>query len=155
MLVEEIIPKLAYKIIPKDAADFIVKDYLPELRVATKDIELSHADKHDLVAKFSGMLMKLLYAFTWQEHFIPLPALYKHESAIRMGAWLLPHWNALATKISGFPQTDADVNAAKNVYPGDFYCQGYSPHAIWHEESANGLLELVFLANSVNGILSK
>jgi len=86
---------------------------------------------------------------------IPLPKLYSHQLAIKLGGWFLPHWNNLSSKISGFPQTDPAVNEAKNVYPGDSYCQGYSPHAIWHEESANGLLEIVFLADAVNEILGQ
>ena len=155
VVVDTVIPKLARAIIPKDAADFLIDDYFPELREATKDIEVAHSDKQSLINKFFGMLMKLIYAFLWQEHFIPMPSVYKHQSAIRLGAWLLPHWNALSTSISGFAQTDKDVVSAKNVYPGDSYCQGYSPHAIWHEESANGLLELVFMADAVNGVLSK
>lgn len=86
---------------------------------------------------------------------IPIPKIYAMPFAVKLGAWLLPHWNHVSSALSGFPQTDADVNAAKNVYPGDSYCQGYSPHAIWHEESASGLLELVFLGDAVNSILSK
>ncbi len=40
-----------------------------------------------------------------------------------------------------------NVNKSFNVYPGDNYCKTYSPHAIWHEESANGLLEILFLSD--------
>jgi hypothetical protein len=48
-----------------------------------------------------------------------------------------------------------NVVNSKNVYPGDDQCRGYSPHSLWHEESANGLLEIVFLADFMNKILSK
>ena len=145
---------LAYKLIPKkETAEFFVLDFLPELKAATSSIVLSFSAKKDIASKFTGMLMKIMYAFVWQEHMIPLPNLYKHSLSLKLGAWFLPHWNSLSSKLSGFPQTDPAVNAAKAVYPGDGYCQGYSPHAIWHEESASGLLEIVFLADAVNEIL--
>ena len=61
----------------------------------------------------------------------------------------------MSTRISQIPQTDENVVKSKNVYPGDDQCRGYSPHALWHEESANGLLEIVFLGDFMNKILSK
>jgi len=61
----------------------------------------------------------------------------------------------MSTRISQIPQTDENVVKSKNVYPGDEQCRGYSPHALWHEESANGLLEIVFLGDFMNKILSK
>lgn len=67
----------------------------------------------------------------------------------------MPHWNALSTRLSGFAQSDDDVVNARNVYPGAAHCRTHSPHALWHEESANGLLEIVFLADYVHGLLSK
>ena len=154
-VVGTVIPMLAKSLIPADASAFLIDDYMPELREATKDVKLSHQDKQGLINKATGMFMKLIYAFLWQEHFIPMPAVYKHPSALRLASWFLPHWNAFSTKISGFAQTDDAVVTATNVYPGDSFCQGYSPHAIWHEESANGLLELVFMADAVNHVLEK
>jgi len=59
----------------------------------------------------------------------------------------------MSTRISRIPQTDQNVVDSKNVYPGDTMCRGYSPHALWHEESANGLLEIVWLGDYMNKIL--
>lgn len=89
----------------------------------------------------------------WQEHFVPLTMVYKHDLLIAIGGGLLPDVNAFANKFSGFAQTDANVEESFEVYPGDDQCRNYSPHAIWHEESANGLLEIVFLADGINHIL--
>jgi hypothetical protein len=62
----------------------------------------------------------------------------------------------MSTKISGFPETDKAVVLAKTgVYPGDAKCRGTSPHALWHEESANGLLEIAFLADFGFQIINK
>lgn len=95
-LTQFVITKLAYLIIPKEDADFIVKQYLPELKVAVKDIELTRAEKDDVTEKFFGMIMKILYAFLWQEFFIPIPELY-HLIPNEIGAAILPHWNAYST----------------------------------------------------------
>ena len=59
------ITKLAYLIIPKDDADFIVEKYLPELKVAVKDIELTRSEQDTVIEKFVGMIMKIGYAFLW------------------------------------------------------------------------------------------
>jgi len=68
---------------------------------------------------------------------------------------ITPDINELSTRISQVPQTDSAVTSSKNIYPGEDQCKGYSPHALWHEESANGLLEIVFLGDFMNKILSK
>ena len=99
------------------------------------------------------MFTKIIYAFLWQEHFVPITMIYKHDLLISIGGALLPDVNAFANSLSGFPQTDSAVNDSFGVYPGDTHCRHYSPHAIWHEESANGLLEIVFLTDAINGIL--
>ena len=100
------------------------------------------------------MGMKLLYAFSFQEQIIPISLLMK-PLPNEIGAILLPSWNKLASDISGVPQLDEYINESSDVYPGDFKCRGYSPHALWHEESANGLLELALLADYINGVIIK
>jgi len=118
-------------------------------------VRVSLEDKKTLSYMFAGMLMKILYAFMWQEFFIPLTFLY-HPVPNEVGAMFLPYWNAMSAEISGIPQTDAAVNHAKRgVYPGDMKCRGRSPHALWHEESANGLLEIAFVADFAYQILNK
>jgi len=100
------------------------------------------------------MMIKLLYATMWQEHLIPLLKLY-NPFDITIGGKLLPYVNRLADHISGIPQTDAAVSSSKNVYPGDSTCRSAQAHSIWHEESSSGLLELVFLADFLNKVLTK
>jgi len=84
----------------------------------------------------------------------PIPFLWKRVPN-EIAALLLPSWNKLATEISGRPVLDDYVNQGMDVYPGDDKCRGYSPHALWHEESANGLLEVVLLADYFNGVVMK
>jgi len=100
------------------------------------------------------MIMKIAYAFAFQEEMPPIPFLWKPVPN-EMGALLLPSWNKLADHISGVPQLDEHMKQSMDVYPGDFKCRGYSPHALWHEESANGLLEITLLADYINGLVIK
>lgn len=99
------------------------------------------------------MMIKLLYATVWQEHLIPLNKIY-NPMDIGIGAILLPYVNHLADYISGIPQTDEAVKSSRNVYPGDEHCRSYQAHSIWHEESSSGLLELTFLADHINKVLT-
>jgi len=102
-----------------------------------------------LTMKFFGMIIKILYAFLWQEFFIPLTFLY-NPTFNYLGAVAMPYVNKYSTSLSHFSETDDNVVEAKKVYPGDNQCRGSSPHSLWHEESANGLLEIVFLADYVH-----
>lgn len=83
---------LANAIIPKEDADFITDKYLPELKVATNGIKVSSEDKWSIFTKFIGMIMKIGYAFLWQEFFIPLTGLYQ-TIPNHLGAAFLPVWN--------------------------------------------------------------
>ena len=74
-VVTVLINKLAYALIPASDADFIVDQYLPELHDATKSVSLSFKTKRALFSKFVGMLMKIIWAFLWQEKFVNIPFL--------------------------------------------------------------------------------
>jgi len=60
-----VISTLVKVIIPKEDADFIIEKYLPALGLAVTGITLTGAEKSDLLHKFGGMLIKILYAFVW------------------------------------------------------------------------------------------
>jgi len=64
------------------------------------------------------MLMKILYAFLWQEFFVPVPFLYG-VIPLHLGAEFMPLWNEMADRIAGKENPDANVRLARNVYPGD------------------------------------
>jgi len=67
----------------------------------------------------------------------------------------MPMWNEIADRIADSPNPDANVRLARNVYPGDATCRAYSPHALWHEQSANGLLDIVYIGNYMNYIIKE
>lgn len=70
------------------------------------------------------MLMKILFAFCYQEHYIPVPSLWG-PMALDIAAYILPYFNKIADDISKFPEYDPNVKNSKNVYPGDAYCRSY------------------------------
>ena len=59
--------------------------------------------------------------------------------------------NWFASLLTGFAQTDEAMATSHNVYPGSKKCDVDSPHALWHEESANGFVEIILLADYVYG----
>jgi hypothetical protein len=67
--------------------------------------------------------------------------------------WLTPAVVGLGSFISGIPQTDKDVVYSKNVYPGEAKCNLEQAHSIWHEVSANGLVEIIMMTDYVNGLM--
>jgi hypothetical protein len=125
------------------------------LHDAIQNVKITFEDRKALAAQSIGVLMKIGYAFLWQEYLVNIPFLYNHSITRHFGALFMLDWNRMSSDISGFPQTDDAVITSIDLYPGVEYCRSYSPHALWHEESANGLLEIVFLCDNVNKILGR
>ena len=128
---------------------------MPELHKATAHLSTTKEEKVSLFNKFAGCIIKLLTSFVYQEHYFPVQDSFYDPIPMQIAAAMLPYVNQLASKISGFPQTDESVNDSVNVYPGDSKCRVEQPHALWHEESANGLLELIFVTDYIHQILMK
>ena len=134
---------------------FLFEKYLPELREHVSHIHVSFKEKKEIMKKFAAMLMKLGWAFLWQEKFIPIFTPLYHPIPLWIGATATPLWNHLSDTLSGFIQTDDAIKNGIHVYPGDHHCRHISPHALWHEESAYGLLDMVFLADYVHKVLGQ
>lgn len=94
------------------------------------------------------MLLKNLYAFLYQEQFVPF---LDNSTGIWFGATLLATMNYIFSFISGFDYSADDVkNSLSSLYPGHDQCKYEQAHSIWHEESSSGLLELVYVADYLN-----
>jgi len=52
---------------PEDLRQFCLVDFMAEIRTNTKHIELSSSEKADLMGNVLGTVVKLVYAFVWQE----------------------------------------------------------------------------------------
>jgi len=147
---------LSFKLIGEEDADFVYNVYNPQIALALKDIKtrIPHDEIVTMGRRVVGTLMKIVFVFCFQEEMPPIPFLWKPLSN-NIAALILPTWNKIADHISGTPQLDEWVTQSIDVYPGDDTCRGYSPHALWHEESANGLLEITLLCDYFNGVVQK
>ena len=67
-----------------------------------------------------GTLIKLLYAFMWQEGIFKYGVLYEPAWNV-FGALLIPAVNSLSNKLTGFDHPDASIQASDAIYPGQEY----------------------------------
>ena len=144
--------QLIATILPKDKAAWVTQQYLPEILKATKHNTMPIKARVSIAVKTVGVLVKIIYAFLFQEQFLNVPG-FQTPLAIQIGAVLVPWATALADNLTGFTQTDQLVNDSVNVYPGQPHCKSDQGHSIWHEVSANGLLDLVYLCDYVNSLV--
>ena len=146
-IVDLVIP-LLMKIFPleQEVKDFILNKYIPELRSVTADVKVSIFSRVNLFFKVLGTLGKLIFAFLWQEHVFPF-AIFKNPFVNDLGALIMPDFNELMNKLTGFTHTDSSLQDGHNIYPGDTWCRKQQPHSKWHEQSASGLLDLMFLSD--------
>lgn len=128
-----------------------MKKYLPALGEQVKNFNLNFFQSAGVAAKFFAVLIKIGWAFLWQEEFVPSQFLW-HPLTMSIAVSLTPFVYSLADHLSGFYEKDHDVNSLGKVFPGDKFCRIDSPHALWHEVSANGLMNFAYLANHINGL---
>ena len=137
-----------------DDLRFIDASLLPALRGAAAGARLTRLERLALGSKFAGVMVKMVYAFLWQGGVIEWAHIYG-PAANRVGATLMPAANRLANLLTGFQHSDRAVQeCADSVYPAAARCrlEEQAPHSKWHEMSANGLLDLVFLADDMRSL---
>ena len=129
-----------------DDCTFWIHHYIPELQEQTKDVSVSLWDSITLLRMFAGLYMKLIFAFLYQELFVPADWMHGYYG-MHFGVFIMPIFNEISNMVSGITQTDPQVGSSYDLYPGHSTCKYSSPHALWHEESANGFVELLFIAD--------
>lgn len=92
-----------------ESQNFLIQKYLPELHEGVKHVNVSLIQKYDLFKKFVGVIVKILYAFAFQEHYLQIPG-FNTPTMIKWGAKHVHVVNALADSLTGFAQTDGNVN---------------------------------------------
>jgi hypothetical protein len=119
------------------------------------------------------MGIKLLYAFVWQEQTFKLSFIYMPETML-LGGILVPILNGISNMLNSYTYFEQSFQVmfllhknpkrlfthfffqdGVNIYPGEQWCNRLSPHAKWHAQSAVGLLDLVYLADFINGVTKK
>ena len=72
----------------------------------------------------------------------------------KLGGAAMPYVNMVADALTGYKHAD-DVRRSRGVYPGDDTCrEGPSPHAKWHEQAAQGLIDLMFLMDDASRVIA-
>lgn len=69
--------------------------------------------------------------------------------------FFIPTVNMIADQLTGFKQTSPELNWSYSLYPAHSYCKYEGSHAVWHEVSANGLVDLIYLCDYVNKVVIK
>ena len=64
----------------------------------------------------------------------------------------MPRLNTLLDFVTGYEHS-SDVRKSNNIYPGDSMCRYSVAHAKWHEQSANALVDLVYLMDDVRTVI--
>jgi hypothetical protein len=142
--------------LPDDMKEFCFDTYLPEVRIATKDIlPIPDEEKSKLRGNLFGTLFKLLYAFLWQEVELTDNGFFLRPEVNEVGAALLPIVNELATQLNTFEYSSVNFQLGRNFYPGEHECNKWDPHAKWHLQTGIALVDFVFLTDEMYRLLNK
>ena len=157
-VVDEVVPNLASIFgVPEDHINFIMKQYLPELREAGEGFDLAILKKTVLVEDTVGSVIKLVYALLWQEEVFAQDGedyIFLNETINEKGWMFLPILNSMVDGFNSYDYFEEDFQSGIRSYPGDDWCNPVMPHAKWHLESGIGLLDLVYVGHEIYQLLS-
>ncbi|KAF2365484.1 hypothetical protein FHG87_003768, partial [Trinorchestia longiramus] len=120
----------------------------------TENITLGVIEKTRFLEDGITTVLKLIYAFLWQEEILTDNPLFLNETVNEIGYEYLPVVNTRLNEINSYDYFNLDFQNGSNVYPGDFWCNPVIPHAKWHLESSVGLLDLTYLADQMLVLLT-
>ena len=126
--------KLAIIIPPEDKA-YLLENLQPEVEQLTEGRHLGLFDSIDALVILAGAIVKLIWAFLWQEEYVKgliLTPLLTSKFVLHYAVKLTPQVNAFAEMLDSIRNTDASMESAENVYPGWEKCNVMSSHALWH-----------------------
>lgn len=137
--------------LPQDVADTFLQKILPSIRASLRGVKVSSKDQSELRYGLFGTVLKLLWAFVWQEEVFQYGSLYT-ESWNAVGSVLTSTVNSVANGLTGFSHPDESLQQNKKMYPGQGDCdvKKTAPHAKWHVQSANALMDLTYLCDKVS-----
>jgi len=122
---------LANALLPPKLKKFVDEEYIPIAKPLLQSVELPFLQRIRLIRMFFGSLLKILYAFVWQEQTLEV------DVSSWLGFLLAPVVNLASTILNGFDHGRFDWNIAfgRNLYPGFDTCNHISKHAFWHQQS--------------------
>jgi hypothetical protein len=131
--------------VPQEVQEFILNEYIHQIRSELGNLSLSNKEFKSLRMKSFGTYIKLGFACIWQEMLFPANIL-KDPYINYLGATMLKYINKITNSMTDFPIYDKQMQYG-DAYPGAERCNAKEPHAKWHLETANGLLDFVFLVD--------
>ena len=132
---------------PEDQ-EFLLSVYLPVLMDVTDNYPLTVLEKAELLENTVGTVMKLLFAFVWQEDVIDLSGFNDLPEVNQAGAALLPEFNMFFNNLTLWDLNVQDVQLGGG-YPGSVGCNDVIPHAKWHLQTAASLSDMTKLVDFV------
>lgn len=79
----------------------------------------------------------------------------KSAFVVGTGGFFMFMFNISGDLLTWFHQSDLKVTWAIDTYPGQTSCKYEQGHSIWHEQSANALVDLIYLADYTRRILGR
>lgn len=140
--------------LPEEVVTFFNDKYSPDIIPLVAKSKIGLAQSIDLFISFAGMLIKVGWAFMWQEQYSPsfIKGAYSHVG-LEFARAITPAINGLASYLDGIYSTDADVVFGTEIYPGARYCNTNSPHSLWHQQSADCFFDLVMVFDKLYGLI--
>jgi len=132
---------------------FLFDEFLPEVKPLIDEVYLGvleFMEQSDLASRFIGSLGKLGYAFLFQEEFLDLDLTDKNLMRGTSSAFIVNGFADLMTGGDGFPFPDNF-----GLYPGSENCNPKSSHALWHQQSAEGLSDLNLMVDYIVSVIEK
>ena len=123
--------------------------------MATQHINLTSEEFLQLEGNLFSTVIKLFYAFLWQEQALTQDDTFLQPSVNALGTFLLPLVNAVGNNLNGYSYSDAMMQSGLNMYPGENWCNPVIPHAKWHVETSIALTDFTFLSDDLYRIFRK
>ena len=93
-----------------------------KIRLATADVTLGIMENIQLELDTLATLIKLIYAFLWQEYVLTGSDIFLDPEVNVLGATFMSTVNNLANYLNSFPVLSEALQSGYGVYPGDTWC---------------------------------
>jgi hypothetical protein len=153
-IVDELLPVVAQLMgLSEEDTNFLLQQFDPALQqgLVEAGVKVREEDKVVLARRSAGMLLKMLYAFVWQEQTFKGAWLTSPE-ANQIGGAIIQEINLIGDYLTGYWHP-LYVRSSIGVYAGNALCKSLVAHAKWHEQSANALVDLIFVADDMHNLV--
>ena len=72
-----------------------------------------------------------------------------------LGGLIMPWFNTIINRWSNLDHENLDFQMARELYPGEGYCNYQIPHAKWHVEAGIAALDMIKVAQDLDLMLAK